>query len=132
MGFTPFELVGFGVVSNVWGLGFCYLHLTVFLSFGESKVFLVPLQTRAKWSANDPTPHGLAIVSIVTVDGLKDLDRRIKPLTVDCYWKGRSLGSPLASPRTNDEWLDEGEWFGWMTCLAERDREEFRKESRGW
>lgn len=83
VGFTSFELVGFGVVPNVWRFGFGDLHLTIFLSFGEGKVLFVPLQTRVTESAENIGLQAMRIrfSSGVHCHPLKDLDRRIKLLT---------------------------------------------------
>lgn len=43
IGFTSFDFVGFSVVSNIWSLGFGDFHLTIFLSFSDGKILLVPL-----------------------------------------------------------------------------------------
>lgn len=105
MGFTPFEFVGFGVVSNVRGLGLGYLHHTVFLSFGESEVFLVPLQTRATASANDVRPHGLATcASIVNRGRLKYLDSPDQTHSLLVVGAGGVLENPL--------------WLGGYGCLT--------------
>ena len=46
VGHTSFKFVSFSIVSNVWGLGFSDLHLTVFLGLSQGKILLIPLQTR--------------------------------------------------------------------------------------
>lgn len=82
---TSFNLVGFGVVPNVWGLGFCYLHLTILLCLGQSKVLLVPLKTKRTESVNFVSPSTV----LARCNGgshrtrpLRDLDRWITKLTV--------------------------------------------------
>jgi len=66
-GLTPFELVGFRVVPNVRGLGFSYLHLTVFLGLSQSKIILVPLQTRTVALVNRISPSTTRVRSNMVV-----------------------------------------------------------------